>query len=107
MYLRYINNQAINAFVKSVFHSNDRVIVVEDCDMRNYVNVYTNILDTTLHINDFECINLDMGKDYHALWRKFVVKQLDIVDPTKRLGTQYFHDLQEHIEHCDICTHSR
>lgn len=107
MYLRYINNNAINKFVHAVFCPSARIIIVEDSDKRNYVNVYTNLLDTTLHLNDFECINLDIDKQYHELWRKFMVKQLDAIDPTKRLGNQYFRDLQDHIEKCDICTHGR
>ena len=105
MYLQYIDNKSIDRFVKTVFSPNARIIFVEDCDKRNYVNVFTNLLDTTLHFNDFECINLDVDKQYHELWRKFMVKQLDAIDPTKRLGNQYFYDLQSHVEKCDICAH--
>lgn len=106
MYLKYISNSAIDKFVKSHFCPNARTIMVDD-DERTYVNVFTTLLDTTLHINDFECINMDIDKDYHEIWRKFMVKQLDTIDPTKRLGTRYCRDLQDHLEHCDICTHSR
>ena len=60
----------------------------------------------TIQSNDAEYIG-DIDKQYHELWRKFMVKQLDAIDPTKRLGNQYFRDLQDHIEKCDICTHGR
>ena len=103
MYLKYINNNAISRFVNSTFSPNTRIIIVEDCSERNYINVYTNLLDTTLHLNDFECINLDANKHYHKAWRKFVISELDSIDPSKKLGDKYINDLNKHLQKCDIC----
>ena len=106
MYLKYINNNAINRFVKNYFCPNARIIIIEDSDERNYVNVFTNLLDITLHINDFECINLDIDKQYHKAWIKFMINELDRLDPSKKLGDRYVNDLHKHLEKCDICTPS-
>ena len=104
MYLSYITNDTINMFVKSQFNTNLKTILVPDCEERNYINVYTNLLDTTLHITDFECINIDgKFKEYHSSWRKFMLTQLDIIDPSKRLGDQYIADLHHHLKNCPIC----
>ena len=109
MYLRFISNSAIDNFVKSVLCPNAITIMVDD-DERTYVNVFTTLLDTTLHINDFECINIDgKNKDYNNIWRKFMLKQLDIIDPSKKLGDRYLSDLHNHLNNCPICnnTHRR
>ena len=106
MYLKYISNNAIDRFVKAQFCSNARTIMVDD-EERTYVNVFTNLLDTTLHINDFECINMDIDREYHKSWRKFMVKQLDAIDPSKKLGNRYINDLHRHLENCTICGQNR
>ena len=56
-YLKYISDTQIDAFVKTICCPHARNIIVPNSNDRNYVNVFTNLLDTTLHITDFECIN--------------------------------------------------
>lgn len=105
MYLKYINNKSIDMFVKSHFCPNAKTIMVENED-RTYVNVFTNLLDTTLHINDFECINLDTNKEYHNEWRQFVIKHLDKLDISKKLSDSYINSLYDYLEQDTIygCT---
>ena len=96
MFLNYINNTQINNFVKQIKCANIRTIMVEDSESRNYVNVFTTALATTLHFTDFECINIETGEIYSKAWRKFVVSELDKVD--KSLADDYINTLHEFLE---------
>ena len=96
MYLKYINNEAIDHFVKSIGCPYSRNIIIQDCEQRNYINVFTNMLDTTLHITDYECININTGKIYSKQWRRFAIQELDKQE--KGLGDQYIDGLHEYLE---------
>ncbi|MFQ6724579.1 MAG: hypothetical protein ACLRFE_04545 [Clostridia bacterium] len=96
MYLKYIDNKSIDRFVKSIGCPYSRNIIVADSEERNYVNVFTNMLDTTLHITDYECINMLSGKIYSKEWRKFVINTLDKIE--QGLGDQYIDGLHGYLE---------
>ena len=96
MYLKYIENKSIERFVQSVTCPNAKTIIVEDCIDRNYVNVFTNMLDSTFHFTDYECINMDNGKIFSALWRKFMITELDKYKCG--LGDEYIDGLHSFLE---------
>lgn len=101
MYLKYINNDQIDTFVKNIFCPNARNIIVDDGEERNFVKVYNNLLSTTLHITDFECVNIATGRIYSKIWRKYMVEELDTID--KHLGDRYIDSLHDHLEQDTIC----
>lgn len=96
MYLKYIDNKAIDRFVKKLCCPQSRNIIVQDSEERNYINVYTNLLNTTLHITDYECINIDSGTIYSKQWRKFVIVELD--RQKQCLGDKYIDGLHDYLE---------
>ena len=96
MFLNYINNTQINNFVKQIKCANIRSIMVEDSESRNYVNVFTTALSTTLHFTDFECINIETGEIHSKDWRKFIIAELDKID--ENLTDKYIDGLHEFLE---------
>lgn len=84
MYLQYINNKEIERFAKRLNKNITKVIIVPNND-RTAMYVFTDLLDVTLYITDFECINTETSANYSRLWRKFMLEQLD----KKLLGDQY------------------
>ena len=95
MYLKYISNKQIDRFIKSICCPHARAIIISDSEKRNYINVFTNLLDTTLHFTDYECINIDKGSIYTPQWRKFVIAELDKIDT--RLSDRYIDSLHAHL----------
>jgi len=99
-YLKYIPDTLIDGFIKTICCPCACNIIIPNSDERNYVNVFTNLLDTTLHITDFECINMDKNIDYSKQWRRFVILNLDKIN--RGLSDEYINDLHSHLEQDDI-----
>lgn len=100
-YLKYISDKKIDSFIKSVCCPHAKTIIVADSEERNYINVFTNLLDKTLHITNFECINLDTHKDYSALWRRFVIFELDNIKEKidgQYVGDKYIDEMHDRLE---------
>ncbi|MBQ8522756.1 MAG: hypothetical protein IJ458_03740 [Clostridia bacterium] len=100
MYLKYIDNQSIDRFIKSIGCPYSRNIIIADSEQRNYINVFTNMLDTTFHITDYECINVNSGKIYSRQWRKFIIAELD--KQQQGLGDKYIDGLHDYLEQDSI-----
>lgn len=98
--LQHIDNKKIENFVKMRCCPHATLTIVADSEQRNYVNVFTNT-SITLHITNFDCIDLNSHKDYSQLWRKFVVFELDGCPQPEEgpyLGDQYIQELHDHLE---------
>ena len=100
-YLKYFDDQTIATFIKKHCCPNSNVIIVPDSDERNYVKVFTNLMNASFVISDFDCVNTITNKDFSQYWRKFAILKLDTCGKNKSgvgLGDAYIQDLHDHLE---------
>ena len=97
MFLKYISNQHFDEFIKSLICSNTNTIIVRAED-NQFVNIFTNSIIGTFHITNFDCVNVETGKIYSNVWRKFMIQELDKFNPSQTLSNQYIDGLHELLE---------
>ena len=97
MYSKYISNEQINEFIKSIICHNTNTIILRDEDNK-FINVFTNSLIGTFNFTDFECVNIETAKIYSNKWRRFMIEELDKFDPSQKLSNQYIDALHDFLE---------
>lgn len=91
-FLRKIHPIKIKHFVKSLDNNINAVHLVKNVD--GSVNAFTDILDNTYYISDYECVNLENGTSYSKDLRKFMITELDKIE----LGDVYIDCMHDYLE---------
>lgn len=74
-YLPKIHPIRIKHFIRGLDPNIQAVRLVKNPD--DSINAFTDTLDNTFYISDFECINLENGKSLSKEFRMFAISELD------------------------------
>ncbi|MBQ3502203.1 MAG: hypothetical protein IJA72_00870 [Clostridia bacterium] len=82
----------IKHFVRSLDSNIQAVHLVKT--INGSVNAFTDTLDNTYYISDYECINLENGQSYSKELRRFMIAELDKI----QLGDVYIDCMHDYLE---------
>lgn len=82
----------IKHFIRSLNTNINAVHLVKNID--GSVNAFTDTLDNTFYMSDFECINLENGQSYSKEFRRFALSELDKID----IGDIYIDCMHDFLE---------
>ena len=98
MYFTNLTNRQIAEFANRVTKDDIPTIKLDNNVAPKYLIVTFEYSSSILHITDFECLDVTTGNMYSSSWRKFVIKQLDKLDPSKKLSNNYIDGLHDFLE---------
>lgn len=98
MFFTHLTNRQIAEFANRVAKDDIPTIKTDNNISPNYLIVAFEYSASILHITDFECLDVTTGKMYSSSWRQFVIKQLDKLDPSKKLSDEYIDNLHDFLE---------
>ena len=91
-FLPKIHPIKIKHFVRSLDPNIQVVRLVKNVD--GSINAFTDTLDNTFYISDYECINLENGQSHSKEFRRFAIAQLDKI----QLGDTYIDCMHDYLE---------
>ena len=91
-FLRKIHPIKIRQFIKTLSPDIQAVHLVRNID--GSLNAFTDTLDNTYYISDYECINLENGQSCSNELRKFMIAELDKI----QLGDVYIDCMRDYLE---------
>ena len=91
-FLSKIHPIKIRQFIKNLNNNIEAVHLVRNID--GSFNAFTDILDNTYYISDYECINLENGQSSSKELRKFMIAELDKI----QLGDTYIDCMHDYLE---------
>ena len=98
MFFTHLTNRQIAEFATRVVKDDIPTIKQDNNISPNYLIVTFEYSASILHITDFECLDVTTGKMCSSSWRQFVIKQLDKLDPSKKLSDNYINNLHDFLE---------